>query len=52
MAMSKDNKELYRAEFADMFQLLRDYECEKGFRIKFVFPHSFGRQRDAVAQPR
>ncbi len=36
--MAKDSKELYRTEFADLFQFLRDYEREKMFRIKFVFP--------------
>jgi hypothetical protein len=38
MTFAKDNKEFYHTEFADLFQLLRDYEHEKRFRIKFVFP--------------
>jgi hypothetical protein len=38
MALAKGSKELYRTEFADLFQFLRDYEREKIFRIKFVFP--------------
>ncbi len=38
MALAKDSKALYCTEFADFFQFLRDYEREKGFRIKFVFP--------------
>jgi hypothetical protein len=37
MAMAKDSKELYRTEFADFFQFLRDYEHKKEFRIKFLF---------------
>ncbi len=31
MALAKDSKELYRSEFAEFFQFLRDYEREKGF---------------------
>ncbi len=38
MALAKDSKELYRTEFSDLFQFLREYERLKGFRIKFVFP--------------
>jgi hypothetical protein len=38
IVMAKDNKELYRTEFAAFFQFLREYEEEHGFRIKFAFP--------------
>jgi hypothetical protein len=38
MALAKDSKDLYRTEFADFFQFLRDNKHEKGFRIKFLFP--------------
>jgi hypothetical protein len=37
MALAKDTKQLYRVEFSDFFQFLKDYEREKGFRIKFLF---------------
>jgi hypothetical protein len=38
MALAKDTKHLYRFEFSDFFQFLKDYEREKCFRIKFLFP--------------
>ncbi len=38
MAMAKDSQELYRTEFRFFFQFLKDYEREKGYKIKFLFP--------------
>jgi hypothetical protein len=38
MAMAKDTKELYRNEFGDFFLFLKEYEREKGFKVKFLFP--------------
>jgi hypothetical protein len=38
IVIAKDTKELYRTEFAEFFQFLREYEREHGFRIKFAFP--------------
>jgi hypothetical protein len=38
MVMAKDTKELHRNEFGDFFLFLKEYEQEKGFRIKFLFP--------------
>jgi hypothetical protein len=34
----KDTKQLYQVEFSDFFQFLKEYEQEKHFRIKFIFP--------------
>ncbi len=55
MALAKDSKELYRTEFSDLFQFLRDYKHERDFESNLFFHRiclRFGRQRDAVAQPR
>jgi len=38
VAFAKDTKDLYRLEFGDFFTFLKEYEAEKGFRIKFNFP--------------
>jgi len=38
VAFAKDTKDLYRVEFADFFAFLKEYEAEKEFRIKFIFP--------------
>jgi hypothetical protein len=38
VAFAKDSMELYRTEFADFFQFLKDYERHHHHRIKFVFP--------------
>jgi len=38
LAFAKDTKDLYRVEFADLFTFLKEYEAEKGFRIKFLYP--------------
>jgi hypothetical protein len=38
MALAKDTKQLYRDEFGDFFRFLKEFEQEKGFCIKFVFP--------------
>jgi hypothetical protein len=37
MVLAKDTKQLYRDEFGNFFRFLKEYEQEKGFRIKFVF---------------
>ncbi len=37
MALAKDTKQLYQDEFAYVFQFLKDYVREKGFRVKFLF---------------
>ena len=38
IALSKDSKQLYQTEFADFFRFLKEYEREKDYRVKFVFP--------------
>ncbi len=38
VAFVKDTKDLYRVEYADFFLFLRQYEAEKGFSVKFIFP--------------
>jgi len=38
VAFAKDTKDLYRVEFADFFAFLKEYEAEKEFRIKCIFP--------------
>ena len=38
VAFAKDTKDLYRLEYSDLFRFLKQYEEEKGFRIKFIFP--------------
>jgi hypothetical protein len=38
MAFAKDTKHLYQVEFSDFFRFLKEYEQEKQFRIKFIFP--------------
>jgi hypothetical protein len=38
VCFAKDTKQLYRDEFREFFTFLREYEVEKGGRIKFVFP--------------
>ncbi len=38
VCFAKDTKQLYHLEFDDFFAFLREYEIEKGRRIKFVFP--------------
>ncbi len=38
VAIAKDSKELYRVEYADFFAFLKEYEREKNYRIKFIFP--------------
>lgn len=38
VAFATDTKILYRREYADLFRFLKEYEAEKGFRVKFNFP--------------
>ncbi len=38
VAIAKDSKELYSVEYADFFEILKEYEREKNYRIKFIFP--------------
>ena len=38
VAIAKDSKELYRVEYADFFAFLKEYEREKNYRVKFIFP--------------
>ncbi len=38
VAFAKDTKELYRVEYAEFFAFLKEYEREKQFRIKFIYP--------------
>jgi Holliday junction resolvase RusA-like endonuclease len=37
-AFAKDTKQLYQVEFGDFFQFLKEYEHEKNYRIKFIYP--------------
>jgi hypothetical protein len=38
VAFAKDTKDLYQVEYSDFFLFLKQYEAEKGFRVKFIFP--------------
>jgi hypothetical protein len=38
VAIAKDSKELHSVEYADFFEFLKEYEREKNYRIKFIFP--------------
>jgi hypothetical protein len=38
IAFAKDTKSLYRFEYGDFFAFLKEYERERNYQIKFIFP--------------
>ena len=48
--IAKDSRKLYKEEFHDLFNFLKQYKNEKGDRVKFVFPQDMSSILKMVSQ--